>query len=510
MSEDRNDLDLLLINPGEQTATYQSLGRELAAIEPPIWAGLMAEFARRKGHSAAILDARAEGLDAESSAERALAMRPQLVTVTVYGHNPSASTQVMPAAGALCRALKARDPKLPVLLVGGHVAALPERTLREEAADFTCAGEGPWTLHDLLQALKAGTRDLSGVRDLVYREGDSIRIAARAPLVQDLDAEMPGIAWDLLPMDKYRAHNWHCFGGLKRQPYAAIYTSLGCPFHCSFCCIQAPFLGGERVLGLKSGTHSYRLWSPAAVLAQLDLLVTRYGVRNVKFADEIFVLNREHVAGICRGIIERGYDLNIWAYARMDTLKPDIAELLAKAGIRWLALGIESASERVRDDIHKGYRPENLRKTVAMARASGINIAANYIFGLPEDDLATMQQTLDLALDLNCEYANFYCAMAYPGSELYQTALREGWPLPKSWSGYSQYAADALPLPTRHISGAEVLRFRDAAFQTYFSHPPYLAMIGRKFGPGTVEHLRAMAAQKLVREAAPETERHGR
>ena len=74
---------------------------------------------------------------------------------------------------------------------------------------------------------------------------------ASPPLVQNVDVEMPGVAWDLLPMDKYRAQNWHCFGNLERQPYAAIYTTLGCPYHCTFCCIQAPFKSGEKELGLK-------------------------------------------------------------------------------------------------------------------------------------------------------------------------------------------------------------------------------------------------------------------
>ena len=69
--------------------------------------------------------------------------------------------------------------------------------------------------------------------------------------------------------------------------------------------------------------------------------------------------------------------------------------------------------------------------------------------GLPEDDLETMQATLDMAMELNCEFGNFYSAMAYPGSPLYALALRNGWPLPEKWSGYSQHSVDALPLPTK-------------------------------------------------------------
>jgi radical SAM superfamily enzyme YgiQ (UPF0313 family) len=132
-------------------------------------------------------------------------------------------------------------------------------------------------------------------------------------------------------------------------------------------------------------------------------------------------------------------------------------------------------------------------------RAAGIRVIGNYIFGLPEDDLESMRKTLDLALELNCEFANFYCAMAYPGSALYERALAERWPLPASWSGYSQHSVDSLPLPTRHLPAAEVLRFRDEAFHTYFASPRYLALAEAKFGADTVREIREMASQRLER-----------
>jgi radical SAM superfamily enzyme YgiQ (UPF0313 family) len=496
-------LDLLLVNPGSRTQIYQSLGSTLAAIEPPVWAGLMATWARNAGFSVQILDANAENLTPEETAARVAEANPVLTAVVAYGHNPSASTQVMPSAGAVCRALKERDFPGKTLLVGGHVAALPERTLREEAADFVAGGEGLYTIRDLLHVLKSDQpEDYGPVRDLWYREEGTIKSTPPAPLVRDLDQEMPGIAWDLLPMERYRAHNWHCFGHLhQRQPYASLYTTLGCPYRCSYCCIQAPFKSGEKVSGYREGVNSYRFWSPQAVMAQIDTLVNRYGVRNLKIADEMFVLHRRHVQGLCDLILERGYDLNIWAYARVDSVRGEgMVEKLKQAGFNWLCFGIESASERVREDVRKGFDADDVYRTLEKVRAAGIHVIANYIFGLPEDDLETMRATLDLALELNCEFANFYCAMAYPGSQLYRVALQEGWPLPEQWSGYSQHAVDTLPLPTRYLSGSEVLRFRDYAFQVYFRNPAYLEMIGRKFGAETVRHLREMAEIPLKRK----------
>jgi len=504
--EAMRSLDLVLVNPGGRAHVYQSLGSALTAIEPPVWAGLMGTYVRRRGFSVAIIDAEAEDLTPEQTAQRVIDMDPRLIALVVYGHQPSASTQNMPGASAICTAVKRRAPALTTILVGGHAAALPERTLQEENADFVCGGEGPITLVELLSALRESSQpDLQKVRGLWYREDGLVRGSPPAPLVQELDTEMAGLAWDLLPMDRYRAHNWHCFGHLQRQPYASIYTTLGCPYHCTFCCIQAPFKTGEAVLGMKESVNSYRFWSPTVVVDQLAGLVERYGVRNVKIADEMFVLNLKHVHGLSDEIAARGLDLNIWAYARVDTVRSDeTLEKLKRAGVNWLAFGIEAASERVRKDVDKGFKQELIFTTIERVRNAGINIIANFIFGLPEDDLETMQETLDMAMELNCEFANFYCAMAYPGSRLYDQAVKEGWPLPTRWSGYSQHAVDTLPLPTKYLSAADVLRFRDHAFQVYFTSPRYLAMVERKFGVETVEHIRSMASKRLVREHVAE------
>lgn len=493
-------MDILFINPASRAQVYQALGNDLAAIENPVWAGLLAGHCRRHGLTVSILDAEAENLGPDAVAEQVRQFDPVLVVVVVYGHQPSASTQNMTAAGQVCSAIKRAEPHRQIMLVGGHVAALPERTLREEDADFVAAGEGLHTIVELVAALKAGANSFDHVPGLWRRTDDGIRMVPDRPLVSDLDQELPDQAWDLLPMHKYRAHNWHCLDGRSRQPYAAVYTTLGCPYHCSFCCIQAPFRTGERAAGMKPSMNSYRAWSPDHVVAQIDLLVNRYGVRNIKIADEMFVLKRQHVLGICERLIERKYDLNIWAYARVDTIKEGMLEPLRAAGFSWLALGIEAGAAQVRAAVDKRFDQDEVFDVVQKIRAAGINVIGNFIFGLPDDDHETMQATLDLALELNCEFANFYSAMAYPGSPLYGQALLDGLPLPKSWTGYSQHSRDCLPLPTKHLTAADVLRFRDSAFHRYFSNPSYLAMMERRFGHAMVAHIHAMTARSLERD----------
>src|SRR5437763_337008 len=121
--------ELVLVNPGSRARIYQSLGARLTAVENPVWAGLIATFVRNKGFSVEIVDAEADELTPEQTAERVLALCPALIAVVVYGHQPSASTQNMTGASAIARAIKTLDRDIPLLMLGGHVACLPLRTL---------------------------------------------------------------------------------------------------------------------------------------------------------------------------------------------------------------------------------------------------------------------------------------------------------------------------------------------------------------------------------------------
>jgi radical SAM superfamily enzyme YgiQ (UPF0313 family) len=149
--------DIVLVSPGNQAQIYQSLAESLTAKEPPVWAGLLGSYLKNKGKSVSIIDAAAEELSPQETAKRITKANPKLVALVIYGHQPSASTQVMPGARAVCNAMKSMAPDVPVMMLGGHVDALPERTIKEERADFVCAGEGPATLVSLLEALENGT-----------------------------------------------------------------------------------------------------------------------------------------------------------------------------------------------------------------------------------------------------------------------------------------------------------------------------------------------------------------
>ena len=129
-----------------------------------------------------------------------------------------------------------------------------------------------------------------------------------------------------------------------------------------------------------------------------------------------------------------------------------------------------------------------------------MNVISNYIFGFPEDNKETMQETLELALDLNTEMATMYPCQALPGSPMFNDALNRGWDLPDNYEGYAFLSYESLPLRTNHCTSAEVLAFRDAAWQTYFTNQAYLQLVEDKFGQQEKLNVEDMASIKLKRK----------
>lgn len=488
-------IDFLIINPGNRKRVYQSLGNNISAIEQPTYALLVATYLKKKGYTVKVIDIPATSYTDGELVNLVESYNPTLIALYVYGYHPSASTQNMESANEIVGLIKRNNPNRKIMLSGTHPAALPQQTLLDADVDYVSDREGVKTAVQLIEYITNGG-NINIIEDLWYKLNNVPTFTKRGAIltVQELNEYMDRPAWELVDMSVYRSHNWHAFGHLTRQPYASIYTSLGCPFKCSFCCINTPF--GDML----NGPRPYRLWSPQIIIKQIDELVNKYGVYNIKIVDEMFVLNAKHVMELCDLIIQRGYKLNIWAYARVDSTKPQFLEKLKKAGINWLGLGIESASKYVRDGADKRFSDEDIVKVCNNIKEHGIYIGGNYIFGLPDDTIESMRNTLDLALYIKAEYSNFYSAMAYPGSPLYHEAIKNKWQLPESWIGYSQHSYECHPLPTEFVSSAEVLRFRDSAFIEFYSNKEYQDHMLKTFGRNTVYEINNMLKYSLKRK----------
>ena len=509
-------IDVLFIAPGNATGVYQGLAKDYSAIEPPTWALLLAESCRSKGYTVGLIDSNAEELNGEQILERVQSLNPRLVCFVVYGQNVNAGTVSMSGAVYLSEYLKEYGVKTPIAYIGSYIQAVPTKALNDEPSiDFGFTNEGVYALHNVLAQETIDINNLGHVKGLVWRENGTPKINPPEKVVPNdrMDIDLPGYAWDLLPMketplDLYRAPMWHAeYDQTKRSPYAAIQTSLGCQFGCDFCMINILNRNDEDEIGVAGNYSLMRYWSPEFIIKEFDKLVD-LGVYTIKITDEMFLLNKKYYVPLCEMLKERGYGdkLRMWAYSRVDTVRrPDLLKLVREAGIKWLALGIESGDKAVRLEVSKGrFEDVDIEKVIQQVHDADIEVMANYIFGLPGDTKESMQKTLDLSKEL-CTFGwNAYAAMALPGSKLYKEAVINGIPLPDSYEGFSFHGYETLPLPTETLTAAEVLEFRDKAFEEYHSYPPFLEKVKSKFGQVAVDNINEMLTVKLKRRIIDE------
>lgn len=511
MAQLSRNLDVLFVNPDSSAKAYQGLAAVYSAIEPPTWSLLLAESCRSKGFGVGILDCDAERLTLEQSVRRVKDANPRLVVFVVYGQNPNSGTTSMIGALALAKALKDHHPDYSICFVGSHTSALPMEVLSNDCVDIVLLNEGVYALHNLLCSNLGD--DLANIKGIGYKKIGPANFKMptinppQAVVPQDrMDIDMPGYAWDLLPfkekpLDLYRAHFWHAeFSHEKRTPFAAIYTSLGCNFGCDFCMINIVNRvdNGDGVNAADS--RGMRFWSPEWVGREMQKLADM-GVRTLRISDEMFFLNRKYYEPVLQQAIDRDFGFNMWTYSRVDTVRRDYLDLFKKAGVNWLALGVEAGNQLVRQEVSKGsFKEVNIRDVCKTIGDADINIISNYIFGFPDDNLDTMQETLDLALELNTEMANMYPCQALPGSPMYYTAKKNGWALPDSYEGYAFLSYESQPLPTKYLTSAEVLKFRDEAWQKYFTNPAYLDLVANKFGDQERKNIEDMASIRLKRK----------
>ena len=503
-------LNILFIHPNSSKKIYQDLSKDHSAIEPPIWAGMLNNACLIQGHKSEILDCEVLRLTYKKSADMIKDLKPKIACFVVYGQQPSASSQNMEGAVETAKLLKELCPEIKVLFIGGHVAALPYETLEKESSiDIVACNEGVIAILNILKIQKINDENLKKVKGIFFKNQEG-KIEKNLPenivSKKELVHTLPGVSWSALPgLKNYRTAGWHSWSNSSiKQPFAALYTSLGCPYKCSFCMINIINRIDNSESISSQNSNIFRWWDPEFIIKQFDYFA-KEGVKNIKIADELFVLNPNHFLKICNMIIEREYDFNIWAYSRIDTCKPQYLKILKKAGVNWLGLGIENPSNIIRKEVHKdAFKEVKILDFIKMIQDHGINVAANYIFGLPEETEKSMNFTLDFAMEANTEMANFYSAMAYPGSPLYLEAKKHNLLLPSNYSGYSQHSYETLNLPSKNLKAAEILKFRDYAWMKYHTNDKYLKLLENKFGLPAVNNLKETTKINLKRKIVDE------
>ena len=492
--------DILLIAPNEKLRIYGDTASKYSAIQPNIYMALIEAYLSSKNIDVMMIDGEVDDLTNEELANLVISIQPKLVGIVATGVNPSSSTMSMVSVISFFELLNSKlnefDKAPTTFVVGGHPTVLPERTYSDTHADFVIIGEGYETIEQLYFSIESND-DFANIPGLGFSTEHGFN-QNPAPDLIDVDV-LPQINWHKMDPTKYRAHNWHCFGDDidNRSPYAVLWTSMGCPYPCEFCCINNVF-----------GKRTFRFRSMEKVVQELDDLVQNYNVKHLKILDELFVIKHKRIDEFCDLLEERQYDLNIWCYARVDSVTPRLLQRLSKVGVRWIGYGFEAGdNEEALTSVDKRVRNNSPTpaEVVHMTRQAKINIVGHAILGLWDDDEQAIFNNRDFLYKHEFEWNNIYPTFAYPGTPLYDKYLAAGIiDEPSNWECYGLYSYECEPLPTKYLTAAEVLQLRDTIFTEIYTNENTLSMLEAKFGLKTRLHVEEMVKRPLRRRIIEE------
>jgi len=399
------DLKVLLISPPTESAIKRVIG----AAAPPLGLAYLASVARELGCDVRIVDPQAENIGLKYIRAEIERFYPDVVGVT-------ATTPTIYDAYDVAAVAKKADPDAMVVIGGPHATFTASETLQEcKHVDAVVRGEGEVTFRELLTKLMKNDRDLRGVLGVTYRADGEVRENPPRPLIPNLD-EVPIPAYDLLPMDKYR---------VGRTKFGVVMTSRGCPYNCIFCSSSLQF--GRR----------WRAHSVDRVLEELRILSEEYGRKEIEFLDDTFTLNERRVLEIAGRMVREGLNVSWSASSRVNTFSRKIGSAMRRAGAHTVYFGIESGSERTLEFIGKGITKEQSMAAARAAKESGLRALGSFVIGFPYETEKDIRETVEFSKKVGVDLAQFTIATPYPGTRLWDLAVRAGLLLTRDWRRFT-------------------------------------------------------------------------
>ena len=451
-------MNILLLNPpfkGKFSRTSRSPGVTLGGtIYYPFWLAYAAGVLDQNGFPVNLIDAPADGLSTADVIERARNAPPRLIVIDTS--TPSIHSDI-----AVAEQLKETFPSSFVILVGTHPSALPEETLRlSDKVDAVAVGEYDYTLRDLAFCLDKEDA-LRTVDGLVFREGNHIVRNKPRALIEDLD-ELPFVS------EVYRKHlniN-HYFFAASDYPMVMLITGRGCPYKCFFCVYPQTF-----------HSRKYRPRSAADVVAEFQYIVDNLPrVREIGIEDDTFTVDAPRVKEMCRLIIEKHIKIKWYCNVRVN-LDLETMRWMRQAGCRLVTVGFESADQELLNRMHKGITVAQIRQFVHNTREAGLLVHGCFIVGSPGETRETMEKSLKLAKELDCDSMQFYPLLVYPGTEAYTWAKESGYLISENYADWAdEYGMYHSVLNIPELPRQAVEAFCRRANREYYLRPRYILM----------------------------------
>jgi len=415
---------------------------------PPYTLALLGGRLGRRGHQVRLIDGAAGDVRFAELRSIVGSYKPDLALLTV-----AAST--FPSDLEAIAQIRAAAPGARVGVLGVYPSALPEECLSGELhPDFVVRGEPELSVEAAVENLEL-EGEVAPLPGLTVRLGNTVVHGPDRPLVQDV-ASLGKPDWSLVRTSRYQIP-------FLRRRFLTVLTSRGCPYQCTFC-TQRLYYG-----------RAVRVRSPAAISAEIEELKTRFGIHDFFLWSECFSADREHAHAVCQAL--KGVSGISWVVTtRADCVDPDLLCAMREAGCWLIGFGFESAVPQILKACRKGHTVADSIQAAQWAREAGLHVLGHFVFGLPGETAHTARATLELALMMDIDFAQFYCVAPYPGTELYELWRKSAAGQRASLSVLSQERAC---MSTEQLSRREIQRWRRRAVWRFYGRPRTIALLAR-------------------------------
>ncbi len=412
--------------------------------QPPLGIAMLAAVSRDLGHRAEVFDMSFRRKPFKELEEFLKGYRPATVGVSIM------TPQLMDA----CRAVEIVRKLLPDALViagGPHATVMPEDTLHRTGADLVYSGEAEAAWARLL-----GGEDPGLIPGFTLIREDAVHRVPGLLLTEDLDS-LPLPDRSVFDMEKYFS-SWYSMDRVDPSLRGtSVMATRGCPFKCTFCQPTLSEIFGRRT----------RKRSPGAIVGELETLVEEYGINAFMFEDSTFIADSSWVHGICDEMTGRGLELKWCCNVRADLLTEELLDHMVRAGLSKINMGVESASQRVLDEIYeKGITVEGVRRALRMARERGVAVQGYFMLGAPGETREEMRETIRFAAREPFDDALFDITTPFPHTELWE---RTKGLIRKDYEEFDCFHKSVYEL--EGFSPFEIERMKKMAFWKFYLHP---------------------------------------
>lgn len=431
----------LLVNPS-QKLIYDRIG---GLSQPHMGLAYLAAVLEKEGCSVRLTDMDYDKVSAEQIGKIVENEKIDLVGLT-------ATTPVIKTALTVARAVKIFSPKTKIAIGGVHASVMAQQVILESAIDYVVRGEGEKVIKELVEVI-LGKKGPGEVLGITFKEKGEIIETPPHPLIENLDG-IPFPARHLFSPKQYRYPNSLYY------PAAAIHTSRGCPAECTFC--QAQNMYGHRV----------RFRSATSVADEVELLIKKYGVRQIDVWDDNFAASKQRVLQIRDEIVKRDLKTHFSFNAgiRVDTAcDAEVLKAMRDMGGFSIAFGIESGSQAILDKVQKRTTLGQAREATVLAKRLGFETWGFFIIGFPDDNEETMRETISFARELNLDIAHFHILKPYPGSQIYLEMMKENLIDNLDFENYGMYS---FPVHhTKFVSSKRIFAYQKMAYRSFYLRP---------------------------------------